>query len=230
MEKMKNVPKAAGSKETTIVVKRASRETDIACELRLEPGALSIATGVGFLDHLLTSLACHAGWSLKLACRGDLVVDDHHSVEDCAIVLGVALKEALACRGAIRRFGSAFAPLDEALARAVVDVSGRPFCDVSLQLEREMIGDLAAENVGHFLASVAANAGITLHVDVLKGANDHHKAEAAFKALALALREALAFMPGAGETDAAGGSTASTKGKPVLTVERIAPPSESDDI
>ncbi len=230
MEKMKNVLEAAGSTETTIVVKRASRETDIACELRLEPGALSIATGVGFLDHLLTSLACHAGWSLKLACRGDLVVDDHHSVEDCAIVLGVALKEALACRGAIRRFGSAFAPLDEALARAVVDVSGRAFCDVSLQLEREMIGDLAAENVGHFLASLAANAGITLHVDVLKGANDHHKAEAAFKALALALREALAIMPGAGvaEAGAAGGGTASgspasTKGKPVLTVERIAP-------
>lgn len=228
MEKMKNVPKVAGSKETTIVVKRASRETDIACELRLEPGDLSIATGVGFLDHLLTSLACHSGWSLTLTCRGDLVVDDHHSVEDCAIVLGVALKEALACRGAIRRFGSAFAPLDEALARAVVDVSGRPFCDASLQLEREMIGDLAAENVGHFLASLAANAGITLHVDVLKGENDHHKAEAAFKALALALREALAIMPGAGEADAAGGGPASTKGKPVLNVERIAPLSERD--
>ena len=221
MEGMKKAQEAAESPEATIIVKRASKETDIACELRLEPGALSIATGVGFLDHMVTSLAYHAGWSLSLSCRGDLAVDDHHSAEDCAIVLGAALKEALAGRGSIRRFGAAFAPLDEALARAVVDVSGRPFCDVSLQLRREMIGDLASENVGHFLASFAANAGITLHVDVLKGENDHHKAEAAFKALALALREALAPMPASG---AAGEGTASTKGKPVLTIERIAPP------
>lgn len=225
MEGMKKAQETTGSSEATIVVRRASRETDIVCELRLEPGALSIATGVGFLDHMVTSLAYHAGWSLSLSCRGDLAVDDHHSAEDCAIVLGVALKEALVGRGAIRRFGAAFAPLDEALARAVVDVSGRPFCDASLQLQREMLGDLAAENLGHFLASFAANAGITLHVDVLKGANDHHRAEAAFKALALALREALAPMPGAGTADAgaAGAVSASTKGKPVLTVERIAP-------
>ena len=227
MEGMKKAREAAESPEATIIVKRASKETDIACELRLEPGALSITTGVGFLDHMVTSLAYHAGWSLSLSCRGDLAVDDHHSAEDCAIVLGAALREALAGRGSIRRFGAAFAPLDEALARAVVDVSGRPFCDVSLQLRREMIGDMASENVGHFLASFAANAGITLHVDVLKGENDHHKAEAAFKALALALREALAPMPasGAAEAGAAGAGTASTKGKPVLTIERIAPPS-----
>ena len=234
MEGIRKTREAAGSPEATIVVRRASKETDIACGLRLEPGALSIATGVGFLDHMVTSLACHAGWSLSLSCRGDLAVDDHHSAEDCAIVLGLALKEALADRGAIRRFGTAYAPLDEALARAVVDVSGRPFCDVSLQLQREMIGDLAAENVGHFLASFAANAGITLHVDVLKGANDHHRAEAAFKALALALREALAPMPDAASADAgtavagaagagtASAGTASTKGRPVLTVERVA--------
>ena len=225
---MKKAREAAESPEATIIVKRASKETDIACELRLEPGARSITTGVGFLDHMVTSLAYHAGWSLSLSCRGDLAVDDHHSAEDCAIVLGAALKEALAGRGSIRRFGAAFAPLDEALARAVVDVSGRPFCDVSLQLRREMIGDMASENVGHFLASFAANAGITLHVDVLKGENDHHKAEAAFKALALALREALAPMPtsgAAGEAGAAGAGTASTKGKPVLTIERNAPPS-----
>lgn len=222
MEGMKKAQETTGSAKAAIVVRRASKETEIACELRLEPGALSIATGVGFLDHMVASLAYHAGWSLSLSCRGDLAVDDHHSAEDCAIVLGVALKEALACRGAIRRFGSAFAPLDEALARAVVDVSGRPFCDVSLQLRRELIGDLAAENLEHFLTSFAANAGITLHVDVLKGENDHHKAEAAFKALALALREALAIIPGAEE---AAVGAASTKGKPVLTVERIAPAS-----
>ena len=231
MEGMKMARAAAETSEATIIVKRQSKETDIACELRLEPGAISIATGVGFLDHMATSLAYHAGWSLSLSCRGDLAVDDHHSAEDCAIVLGAALKEALAGRGSIRRFGAAFAPLDEALARAVVDVSGRPFCDVSLQLRREMIGDLAAENIGHFLASFAANAGITLHVDVLKGDNDHHKAEAAFKALALALREALAPTTGAGGAEAgpAGAGTASTKGKPVLTIERIAPAPAEDE-
>ena len=228
MAEMKSKEASGGSPAGKIIVRRSSRETDIDCELRLAPGSLAIVTGVGFLDHMVTSLAYHAGWSLSLSCRGDLAVDDHHSAEDCAIVLGIALREAAAERGAIRRFGSAFAPLDEALARAVVDVSGRPFCDASLQLQREMIGDLAAENLGHFLASFATSAGITLHVDVLKGANDHHKAEAAFKALALALREALAPMPAAESAGdaagigAAGAETASTKGKPILTVERAA--------
>jgi imidazoleglycerol-phosphate dehydratase len=222
---MKSKDASGGSPAGKIIVRRSSRETDIDCVLSLAPGALVIATGLGFLDHMLTSLAYHAGWSLSLSCRGDLAVDDHHSAEDCAIVLGIALREAVAERGAVRRFGSAFAPLDEALARAVVDVSGRPFCDASLQLQREMIGDLASENLGHFLASFATSAGITLHVDVLKGTNDHHKAEAAFKALALALREALAPAPAAESADA-GAEAPSTKGKPILTVERAAAPSK----
>jgi len=207
-----------------IVATRESKETKIQVELGLFPGASSISTGIGFLDHLLSSLACHAGWTLRLDCRGDVEIDDHHSVEDCAITLGLALGEALADRGAIRRFGFAFAPLDEALARAVVDVSGRPFCDAALQFQREMIGELASENVAHFLQSFAMNAGITVHVDLLKGSNDHHKAEAAFKALALALREALAPAnpPAVAGGSAAGETVASTKGAAVIRLSRKA--------
>ncbi|PKL06082.1 MAG: imidazoleglycerol-phosphate dehydratase HisB [Spirochaetae bacterium HGW-Spirochaetae-9] len=195
-----------------IVATRESKETKIQVELGLFPGASSIGTGIGFLDHLLTSLACHAGWTLRLECKGDREVDDHHSAEDCAITLGIALREALIDKGAIQRFGTAFAPMDEALSRAVVDISGRPFCDTSLQLERETIGELAAENIAHFFQSFAMNAGITVHVDILKGSNDHHKAEAAFKALALALREALA--------PALSPAAASTKGATVISVSR----------
>lgn len=205
-----------------IVVTRESKETKIQVELELSPGISSISTGIGFLDHLLSSLACHAGWTLRIECKGDIEVDDHHSVEDCAITLGLALREALGDRGAIRRFGSAFAPMDEALARAIVDISGRPFCDASLQLQRETIGELASENIVHFFHSFAANAGITVHIDLLKGSNDHHKAEAAFKALALALREALApaYAPTDIDNSAAGEIAASTKGAAVIRISR----------
>ena len=204
---------------TTFAASRESKETKIHLELDLFPGTSSISTGLGFLDHLLYSLSYHAGWSLDLECEGDIEVDDHHSAEDCAITLGAALKEAVCDIGPIRRFGSAYAPLDEALARAVVDISGRPFCDADLGLEREMIGDLASENVGHFLSSLASNAGITIHVDVLKGCNDHHRAEAAFKALALALREALA-PAGSAATDPGATKAASTKGAALLKVTK----------
>ena len=199
---------------------RKSKETDIELSLGLDGGKITIGTGIGFFDHMLTSLACHAGWSLVLACKGDLEVDDHHTVEDCGIVLGAALAKAVEARGAIRRFGSGFAPLDEALARAVVDISGRPFCETSLGLARGNIGTLATENIGHFFTSLAMTAGITLHIDVLKGQNDHHRAEAAFKALARALREALALREdsGAASSDTAL-SGASTKGKPELRVQ-----------
>jgi len=220
MESLKNDRTASRTKQTYIVATRESKETRIKVELGLFPGPISIGTGIGFLDHMLTSLACHAGWSLALNCEGDMVVDDHHSVEDCAITLGIALREAIVERGAIARFGYAYAPRDESLARAVVDVSGRPFCDYNLQLEREAIGALATENIGHFFASLATNAGLTLHVDVLKGSNDHHKAEAAFKALALALREALtpaAVMASASDAENA---PASTKGTTVIKVTK----------
>jgi imidazoleglycerol phosphate dehydratase HisB len=173
---------------------RKTSETQIECTLTLDgEGRTQIATGIGFLDHLLTALACHARFDLDLACRGDLHIDDHHSAEDCALALGAALDQALGERRGIRRFGSAYAPLDEALARAVVDLSGRPFASIALGLERDAIGGLSCENVAHVLSSFATAARMALHVDVLRGANDHHRAEAAFKAVALALREALAL-------------------------------------
>ena len=173
-------------------IQRQTRETDIAATLDLDGrGQAAIATGIGFLDHMLTALTLHAGWDLSLTCQGDLEVDDHHTAEDCAIVLGQALDQALGGREALTRFGSALAPLDEALSRSVVDLATRPFASVDLQLEREAIGGIACENLVHFLQSFATAGRFCCHVDVLKGRNDHHRAEAGFKSLALALRQAL---------------------------------------
>lgn len=173
-------------------VEHNTRETSISASLDLDgSGKADISTGIGFLDHLFSALAKHSRIDLSLSCSGDLDVDDHHTAEDCGITVGQALDQALAGRAGIRRFGSAHAPLDEALARAVIDISGRPFTDVNLRLHRESLGDLSCENVAHVLASLAKAAKVTLHVDILKGENDHHRAEAAFKAVALALREAV---------------------------------------
>lgn len=172
--------------------RRETRETTVELTLRLDgTGAAQVNSGVGFLDHLLTTLAFHARFDLELKARGDLEVDDHHTAEDCALALGEAFDEALGERRGIARFGSAFAPLDEALARAVVDLSSRPFAAVSLGLAREKLGGLACENVAHVVRSFATAARITVHLDVLAGENDHHRAEAAFKGFALALREAV---------------------------------------
>ena len=177
----------------TAAADRATRETSVHVQLTLDgSGTTDIRTGIGFLDHLLDSLGRHARFDLTLECRGDLHVDDHHTAEDCALVLGEALDRALGERRGVERFGWAYAPLDEALARAVIDLSGRPFADVNLDLERDKLGELACENIPHVLRSFATAARLTLHVDVLKGENDHHKAEAAFKAVALALRQAVA--------------------------------------
>lgn len=174
-------------------VKRETSETAIELDLTLDgTGVADVDTGVGFLDHLLAGLTKHARFDLTLRCRGDIEIDDHHTVEDCGLALGAAIDDALGERRGITRFGSAYAPLDEALARAVVDISGRGGAWVSLNLQRESIGALSTENLPHFIESLARTAGITIHVDVLKGENDHHRAEAAFKALALALRQAVA--------------------------------------
>jgi len=173
-------------------VKRDTSETSIELTLVLDgSGTSTVATGIGFLDHLLATLAKHARFDLVLTCRGDLAVDDHHTAEDCALALGTALDLALGDRRGIRRFGSAFAPLDEALARAVVDLSGRPYAVVELGLVREAIGGLSCENIPHVVSSFATAARACVHLDTLRGANDHHRAEAAFKALALALRMAV---------------------------------------
>lgn len=172
---------------------RRTRETSVDLRLDLDGrGEISVATGIGFLDHLLTALAFHARFDLALTCTGDLEVDDHHTAEDCALALGAALREALGDRVGVVRFGAMYAPLDEALARAVIDLSGRPYSRIALGLTRDRLGALACENIVHVLQSFATAAAITLHVDVLEGSNDHHRAEAAFKATALALRQAVA--------------------------------------
>jgi|GEM_PF-33136 len=231
------------TKETHV---RVALDLDGASETGKEPaaGQCRIDTGIGFLDHLFSALAKHSGWGLDMTCRGDLEVDAHHSAEDCSIALGLAFKRALSGRknggldgdsygdsdddgdrdgprdgasGKVRRFGSAYAPLDEALARAVVDLSGRAWCETRLRLSGDRIGTLECENIPHILESFASNAGITMHVDVLRGRNDHHKAEAAFKALALALREALS--PASGPCGPAPyPGAASTKGSVSLEI------------
>ena len=175
-------------------VRRETGETRVGVRLDLDGrGAIRVNTGIGFFDHMLHALAFHAGWGLELTCEGDLEVDDHHTVEDTGLALGQSVARALGDgRGGIARFGHAYAPLDEALARAVVDVSGRPSFAGELGLQRERVGGLSCEMVPHFFHSFAQAAGLTLHVDVIRGANDHHRIEACFKATALALRVALA--------------------------------------
>lgn len=180
------------SEPRSATVQRKTGETEITAVLSLDgTGQSEIQTGIGFLDHMLTALVKHSRMDLNLSCAGDLHVDDHHTAEDCALAIGEALDLALGDRTGIRRFGSAYAPLDEALARAVVDLSGRAGSDVALHLQREVIGDLSCEMIPHIFRSLTMTSQSTIHVDVLKGENDHHRAEAAFKALALALRQAI---------------------------------------
>ncbi len=171
---------------------RTTKETKIDIELDLDgTGKTEISTGIGFMDHMLTALAFHSGMDLKLICEGDLHIDDHHTAEDCALALGTAIDAALGPRKGIKRFGYAYAPLDEALARTVIDLSGRPWPEIHLDLRREMVGTWASENITHFFQSLAMTLKCSLHVDVIRGDNDHHKAEAAFKSLAKALGQAL---------------------------------------
>ena len=167
---------------------------------------ISVDTGIGFLDHMLHALAKHGGWSMRLETKGDLHIDDHHTAEDTCIALGQAFKAALQTTSGLARFGYAYCPLDEALSRAVVDLSNRPYSVIELGLRREKIGDLSCEMIPHCLQSFAQGASVTLHVDSLRGENDHHRAESAFKALAVALRMACA--PVAGRE----GEVPSTKG------------------
>jgi imidazoleglycerol phosphate dehydratase HisB len=179
-------------------INRETTEVTITGYLDLDgSGAAEIKTGLGFLDHILTTLARHGRLDLELVASGDVGVDDHHTVEDCAIVLGRALDQALGDRTGITRFGYAYAPLDEALSRAVVDLSGRPWPEIDIAFSREMVGEVATENIVHFLRSFAVEGRMALHVDLIRGDNDHHKAESAFKALAMALRAAV----GASGTD-----------------------------
>ncbi|DBA04729.1 TPA: hypothetical protein N0F65_004366 [Lagenidium giganteum] len=180
-------------------ISRVTKETSIQVQLDLDgTGACKINSGIGFLDHMLTALAKHSRFNIDLECKGDTWIDDHHTTEDCALTLGEAFDQALGNRAGIARFGSAMVPLDEALSRAIVDISSRAHSDINLQLVRPMIGTLSSEMITHFFESFASAARLTLHVDVLKGRNDHHRAEASFKALAVALRAAVARDESAG--------------------------------
>lgn len=176
----------------TATVERATSETTITASVNLDgTGETTISTGLGFFDHMLIALGKHSRIDLELSCTGDLEVDDHHTIEDCALALGQAIDQALGERRGVRRFAHAYAPLDEALARGVVDLSGRPWATAELDLKRDTINGVSCEMLTHFFWSLAVGMRATLHVDVLRGANDHHKAEAAFKATALALRDAV---------------------------------------
>jgi imidazoleglycerol phosphate dehydratase HisB len=175
-----------------VTVERRTRETAIEVTLDLDgTGETDISTGIGFLDHLFDALFRHARMDVTLRCQGDLEIDDHHTAEDCALVLGQAIDQALGDRRGIERFASAYAPLDEALARVVIDLSGRPYAAVDMGLKRDQIGALATENIPHLFRSLSVTMRAAIHVDVLRGDNDHHRAEAACKACALALRSAV---------------------------------------
>lgn len=171
-------------------ISRKTKETDISASLNLDGGEVKINTGIGFLDHMLTALGVHGGFGLTLDAKGDLNVDGHHTAEDVGIVLGKAFCEALGDKGGIVRYGSAFIPMDESLGFCAVDISGRPFLVFNAEFTNEKIGELDTCLIEEFMRAFAFNAGITLHLRCEYGKNDHHKAEALFKALAYALKAA----------------------------------------
>jgi imidazoleglycerol-phosphate dehydratase len=178
-----------------VSVSRETRETRISVSLDLDGrGTATIETGVGFFDHLLGSLAHHGLFDLEIHATGDLAIDEHHTVEDVALVLGAAFGEALGDRAGIRRFGDARVPMDESLASAVIDIGGRPYAVIDLPFRGERVGELPLQLVEHALEAFARTAGATLHLSG-SGRNDHHLAEAAFKALGRALREACELDP-----------------------------------
>ena len=180
-------------------LKRQSAETDISVSVDLDGvGMSNVNTGLGFLDHMVSALAKHSGMNIDLKCKGDLHVDDHHTAEDCGIMLGRAVDKALGARKDIARWGFSLCPLDEALSRAVVDVSGRPHASVKLNFSREMVGTISTEMLTHFIQSFVCAANLTAHVTNLEGDNDHHKCESGFKALAVALKMAFQKVEGAG--------------------------------
>ncbi|MDD2956197.1 MAG: imidazoleglycerol-phosphate dehydratase HisB [Oscillospiraceae bacterium] len=173
-------------------VSRETRETAICAELDLDgSGRAEISTGIGFFDHMLTAFAVHSDFDLTLTCKGDLEVDCHHTIEDVGIVLGQAIAKALGEKGGIRRYGSFYVPMDEALGFCSMDISGRPFLVFDCPFSGERVGAFDTCMTGEFFRAVAVHAGITLHLRALYGANDHHKIEAIFKAFAHSMQEAV---------------------------------------
>ncbi len=184
----------------TATIKRTTKETDISLEVNLDgSGKTDIATGVGFFDHMLEQLGKHSLIDLMIKAEGDLHIDAHHTVEDVGIAIGQALKEAVGDKKGINRYGHAYLPMDEALSRVALDFSGRPFLVFNATFSRDKVGDLDTELFREFFQAVASAGGITLHAENLYGENNHHIAESLFKALAKALRMAVAKDPRAGD-------------------------------
>ena len=188
-------------------VTRKTKETDIAVTVALDgTGTYDVSTGIGFFDHMLEQLSRHSLIDVTVRATGDLHIDQHHTVEDVGIALGLALKQAMGDRKGISRYADVHLPMDETLTRAAVDVSGRPFLVFQIPFSRDKIGDFDTELFEEFFRAFAFNAGLTLHVTTLYGVNNHHMIESAFKAVARALKGALAVDP------RQAGSVPSTKG------------------
>ena len=176
-------------------IQRTTKETDVSVALCLEGGEISVSTGIGFFDHMLTALAFYAGFGLELSALGDLHVDGHHTVEDTGIVIGQALAQALGDKKGIRRYGSAILPMDDALVLCAVDLGGRPWLNYDCSFPSGRVGDLDTELVREFFYGITCNAAINLHIRLLDGINTHHMIEAMFKAFAKALDTASGFDP-----------------------------------
>ena len=188
-------------------IKRKTKETDIAVEVSLDgSGRSSVETGIGFLDHMLDLLARHSRMDITVKAKGDLHIDYHHTAEDVGIALGQAVKQALGDMKGITRYASVHMPMDEALTRVAIDISGRPFLVFKAEFSRDKVGAFDTELVQEWFQAFAMNAGVTLHVETLYGSNDHHISESCFKGLARALRTAVAIDP------RAAGEIPSTKG------------------
>lgn len=195
-EKKANQREAQPSVQRTAQEIRTTRETDISLRLNLDgSGSYKVETGVGFFDHMLEGFARHGLFDLELKVKGDLKVDDHHTIEDTGIVLGTAIRKALGDKRGIRRYGSSILPMDETLVLTAIDLGGRPYFVFDGEFPTEKIGDMAVEMVREFFYAVSYSAGMNLHMKVLNGGNSHHMAEALFKSFAKSLDEAVSYDP-----------------------------------
>ena len=191
----------------TAEITRQTRETDIRIAVNLDgSGQYEVSTGIGFFDHMLEQLSRHSLIDLKLTTKGDLHIDQHHTVEDTGLALGEAIRDALGNKAGIRRYGSAYAPMDETLTRCALDISGRPYTVYRVEIPHGHLGEMDTELFPHFFESLAQAAGLTLHLETLYGKNSHHIIESAFKAFARALRAGVEI------DDRAAGAVPSTKG------------------
>ena len=188
------MPESISRAPRSATISRTTKETDITVTVTLDgTGMSSVNSGVVFLDHMLTNFSKHSGFDLSLECRGDLEVDDHHTVEDVALVLGSAIAEALGEKRGIQRYGWALIPMDEALARCALDLGGRSYCVFKAEFRRPVIQGFSTEMVEHFFLSLSGTLKANIHLSILDGENTHHKIEALFKSFAYAMKAAVAI-------------------------------------